>query len=222
MSRNRAFRSFGLIFGTFCTSAVAVPIFSNTATNGYWVTGCDLYPSYVCSKGGYVIGLGTESVAVDAAVEISVYVGRVSDSAGGGAEMYTDGPIAPAVLNVRWSGGFDGSSCMPQDCVINGSAGGSVWNLETGTPVLVYSWSSAYGAVALPFKLGIPFAVGVNASLSVEAFSFPPGAAGGYESFAAVSIQPAPIPEPGSLVVLLTGVGAVGALTALRRRNYRK
>jgi hypothetical protein len=101
---------------------------------------------------------------------------------------------------------------------MSASWSGSVWDLETGTPVLVYSWSQSQGGVSLPFKLGIPFAVGVSASASYQVFTgFPMG--GGLASIAVVSVRPAAIPEPGTFALMLSALAAMGVLNARRNRR---
>jgi hypothetical protein len=134
--------------------------------------------------------------------------------------MFTDGPIAPAVLNLSWGLDEDFSGC----CFFGSAYGGSVWDLETGTPVLVYSWSNnCCGGVTLPFKVGIPFSVTLSASLGAE-WTNPEMnlAPSGFQGpIANVSIDPITVPEPGSFAFMLVGLGAAGVQTALRYRRNR-
>jgi hypothetical protein len=129
-----------------------------------------------------------------------------------GVDMYTDGPIAPGVLDLSWRGEvIDGEGCC-----FSGSFGGTVWDLETGTPVPVYSWSSpgffGAGGVTLPFKLGIPFSVSVSASVG--------GAGEGFAelgSTAVVSVHGTP--EPGTFALMLAALAATGVLKTRRTRR---
>jgi hypothetical protein len=223
MSRNYILWLSILIFGTLSASALAVPILSNTSANGTGVADCGGFiPFEFCSRAFSISGLETESVQISAEIDVASPGPPVSGASGLGVDMLTEGPVAPGVLDISWSGGFgDFAGC----CFTASNFGGSVWDLETGTPVLVYSWSSpggfGAGGVTLPFKLGIPFSVSVGASLSAEwtdpERNFAPS--GYVQSMAVVGVRG--IPEPGSFAFMLVGLGAAGVQTALRYRRNR-
>ena len=128
-------------------------------------------------------------------------------------DMFTDGPIAPGVLDLSWFVfPLDFAGC----CTTGGAFGGSVWDLETGTPVLLYSWSSpvAFGAggATLPIKLGTPFSVSVSASLGADSGGFAEVA-----STAVVGVHG--IPEPGTFALMLAALTATGLLKKRRTRH---
>jgi hypothetical protein len=207
MRRKSTFWSVVLIFGTLSTSAVAVPIFSTT-------------------EGICVTGSGSETVIVYGGVGVAVDQPPTTVCAG--AQLYTKGEIAPAVLDLTWSFDVNGAGC----CFEGGSFGGTVWDLETGVPVPVYSWShdlpiygnvsideSFTGSATLPFKIGIPFSVGFNASMNFtppdQPDEFP--AAAGLSSAATVSVGP--VPEPGTFALMLAALAATGVLKTRRTRR---
>jgi hypothetical protein len=118
------------------------------------------------------------------------------------------------VLDLTWSGY---SECCGSGDFTGGGFGGSVWNLETGTPVLIYSWSAPLSQanrggtnVTLPIDLGVHFSVAVWASAS-DFISL--------TSAATVSIHPIPVPEPGTFVLTLAALAAAGVLKTRRTRR---
>jgi len=127
--------------------------------------------------------------------------------------MFTDGPIAPGVLDLSWYGfPLDFAGC----CFPGVGFGGTVWDLETGTPVPVYSWSfpGAFwgGGVTLPFKLGTPFSVTVSASAGA--------AEGGFVELASTAVVGVHgIPEPGTFALMLAALAATEVLKTRRTRR---
>jgi hypothetical protein len=222
MSRNYILWLSVLIFGTLSASALAVPIFSNTSTNTPFNQCTIVNPQVAHCYDITGLGSYTEPVRVYADIGVASDIPDIPVSASNSLEvdMFTDKPIAPAVLNLSWGLDSDFAGC----CFFGSSYGGSVWDLETGTPVLVYSWTnSTSGHVTLPFKLGIPFSVNLFASLGAvwtnpEMNLAPSGFHG---PIANVSVDPITVPEPGSFVFMLVGLGTAGVRTALRYRWNR-
>jgi hypothetical protein len=204
-------------FGLILTAALLIMpsgklnasvIFSNTLTNGSSCGG----PGCI-----NVSGLGTGLVRLGVSAEASnPPSGSVGPTGTNQANfpLYTLGPITPGTLTLSWFSEYDG------DFFNTGSIQGTLFDLETGSPVSEFTWSCSRtcdgNTVSLPFNLGVPFSISLGASASAS--SPPKGSCcSGADEFAAVQITIAGVPEPAGFILGFSGLLGIGLGFVIRR-----
>ena len=122
-----------------------------------------------------ISGLGTGTVQLGVVTWADASIGRMDAIYAATFPLYTLGPVAPGTLSLSLFADGDGS--LSPGINRTGYGSGTVFDLETGTPVPIYTWLMCGGCaqtVSLPMDIGVPFSITLQAEAQAWTNVSPP------------------------------------------------